>query len=302
MSKSEETFTEISFLTPNRILTIAGGTVTQLIRMKTFYFLLAFAILIWLSRSLHLPQTPARELEAFKKAAFGSMDVFCWLYAIVASALLIPRDLEDRTLYTIISKPVRRIEYLLGKLLGVLAMVGISLAVMMALCLAVVYHKQQTSISDAVEMAEYGHISKPDLHEQIRLIDQQGVRKELFVAGFAYFLKASVIAAMAIMISTFASSSLFTIITTILFFLIGHVHSMASNFWMDKTDNSLLARLLTKLIKLCIPDFQIFSFNEGLIIGHTISSGLLLGMTVFSVAYISIFMLFALISFLYKEF
>jgi len=42
------------------------------------------------------------------------------VYSIAATALLLPRDVEDRTLYTILSKPVPRIEYLLGRLVGVL--------------------------------------------------------------------------------------------------------------------------------------------------------------------------------------
>ena len=37
----------------------------------------------------------------------------------------LPRDMEDRTLYTILSKPVPRFEYLIGKLLGVLLLIGI---------------------------------------------------------------------------------------------------------------------------------------------------------------------------------
>ena len=44
------------------------------------------------------------------------------ILGIVATALIIPRDLEDRTLYTILAKPVPRLDYLVGKLLGILAL------------------------------------------------------------------------------------------------------------------------------------------------------------------------------------
>src|SRR5690606_67295 len=101
-----------------RVATIAASTVTQLVRMKTFYFLLAFALVVVAVGNFNIPATPAKELSMIKKVAFGTMDIFAWLFAIVATALLIPKDVEDRTLYTILSKPVRRVEYLLGKLCG----------------------------------------------------------------------------------------------------------------------------------------------------------------------------------------
>ena len=56
-----------------------------------------------------------------KDVSLGAMSIFTWLLAVLATAMLLPKDIEDRTLYTILAKPVPRFEYLLGKLLGVLA-------------------------------------------------------------------------------------------------------------------------------------------------------------------------------------
>ncbi len=79
-----------------RVWTIATSTVTQLVRMKTFYFLLAFALVVVAVGNFNIPATPVKELSMIKKVSFGTMDLFAWLFAIVATALLIPRDLEDR--------------------------------------------------------------------------------------------------------------------------------------------------------------------------------------------------------------
>jgi ABC-type transport system involved in multi-copper enzyme maturation permease subunit len=54
------------------------------------------------------------------------MSIFTSLLAIVATARLIPQDIEDRTVYTILAKPVPRFEYVLGKLAGVLLLLAIS--------------------------------------------------------------------------------------------------------------------------------------------------------------------------------
>ena len=58
------------------------------------------------------------------------MSIFTWLLAVLATAMLLPKDIEDRTLYTILAKPVPRFEYLLGKFLGVLLLLFIALSLM----------------------------------------------------------------------------------------------------------------------------------------------------------------------------
>ena len=287
-----------------RVSTIATGTVTQLVRMKTFYFLLVFALLVVAVGNLdvHL-STPARQLELIKKVSFGTMDLFAWLFAIVATALLIPRDLEDRTLYTILSKPVRRIEYLCGKLLGVLILVGFALAVMFTLCMIMLYMRQMIFIGAEVEALKGDpRATVAEIEQQVALIEKQGARPQLAVAALASFLKASVVAAMTILISTFASSSLFTIISSILFFLIGHAHNMASNFWIGKTGGSLIGRLITNVVKLLIPDYQLFSFSEGIVLGEAIVPHLVWSMLLLTSGYLVVFLLISLIVFLYKEF
>ncbi|MBJ07004.1 MAG: hypothetical protein CMO40_07815, partial [Verrucomicrobiaceae bacterium] len=114
----------------SRIWIITGNTFTHLMRMKIFYFLLVF-VLIWLGVNVFkLPHTAgpegeigSEELRLLKAPLMGTMKLFAIIIGIVATALLIPRDMEDRTLYTILAKPVPRLDYLLGKLCGVLLLI-----------------------------------------------------------------------------------------------------------------------------------------------------------------------------------
>ena len=115
---------------PGRVWTLVISTFTQLVRMKTFYFLIVFALFAFVWGQLDLIYTPAQKLRTITEVSLGVMWVFSWLFAIAATALLIPRDIEDRTLYTILAKPVSRFEYLLGKLGGVMLPIGISLLAM----------------------------------------------------------------------------------------------------------------------------------------------------------------------------
>lgn len=303
-----DTFSETQIRVPafsiTRMWTIASGTVTQLIRMKTFYFLLVFAGLVVALGYIDVHQsTPVRQLELIKKVSFGTMDLFAWLFAIVATALLIPKDLEDRTLYTILSKPVRRIEYLTGKLLGVLFLVAVSLAVMFSICMAMLAVRQNLFITEQISIMSTDYRMTPDkIDDQVNLIREQGVRPELAVAALASFLKAAVVSAMAILISTFASSSLFTIITSVLLFLIGHAHSMAVGFWTGKADGNIVVKMVTNVVKLLIPDYQLFSFSEGIVLGEAVVPGLVWGMCFLTAGYLFVFLLISLMIFMYKEF
>lgn len=286
-----------------RVRTIAGSTVTQLVRMKTFYFLLAFALVVVAVGNFNIPTTPAKELSMIKKVSFGTMDLFAWLFAIVATALLIPRDIEDRTLYTILSKPVRRIEYLFGKLCGVLVVVGTSLLAMYAICAIMIFARESLYISSEYEaMTASGQYSEAEIAQQISLIRQQGLRAELGIAVLASFFKASVVAAVTIFLSTFASSSLFTIIVSILIFLIGHAHTMATNFWLHESNHSVFVQILVKVVRILIPNYQLFSFSEGIVQGEAVVYALVWQMGGLTAGYLLVFLLLSLLIFVDKEF
>jgi len=271
--------------------------------MKTFYFLLAFAAIIVVLMSLNPPTTPAGVLSTIKRISFGTMDVFAWLFAIVSTALLIPKDIEDRTLYTILSKPVRRMEYLIGKLLGVLWVMAISLLVMYGVCAAALWSRETLYIAEELEYMNAGaRDSAAQVEAQIALIQQQGLRPELGIAVLASFLKAAVVASVAIFLSTFASSSLFSIIISVLIFIIGHAHTMATSFWLYQTDNNLAVQLLLKVIKIFIPNFQLYSFSHGIIQGEAVAYSLVWQMTGLTGVYLVVFLFLSLLVFIDKEF
>src|SRR5712671_4436469 len=115
---------------PARVFAITTNTLTELTRLKVFYVLLLFALLL-IGSSVFMAQfTFQQEFQILKDVSLGAMSIFTSLLAIVATARLIPQDIEDRTVYTILAKPVPRFEYLLGKIAGVLLLLAISVAVM----------------------------------------------------------------------------------------------------------------------------------------------------------------------------
>src|SRR5262244_3416135 len=130
----------------SRILAITGNTLTELTRLKVFYVLLVFGLLL-IGSSIFMAQFSfQQEFQILKDISLGAISMFTSLLAIVATARMLPRDIEDRTVYTILAKPVPRFEYVLGKVVGVLLLLAISTVVMVAAFLAVLYFREQAVI------------------------------------------------------------------------------------------------------------------------------------------------------------
>ena len=83
------------------------------------------------------------QLQTLMDVSLGAMSVFSMFLAVLATAMLVPKDMEDRTLYTILAKPVARFEYLLGKLCGVAAMLTIAMVLMTGFFSAIPIHSTE---------------------------------------------------------------------------------------------------------------------------------------------------------------
>ena len=261
-----------------RILTIATHAFTQLVRMKVFYFLAVFAVIAIASNFFELPQHAGPEaagsavLRSIKSWSLGSMTLFSVVLAIVSTALLLPKDVEDRTLYTILAKPVPRFDYLAGKLLGVLLLVFVSLALMDLLMVAVLQIRTSLVIAHQQEMIQTLGWPPDTAASLIAETRAQGPNWSLQGAVLAVFLRAAIMAVIALLISTFSTSTLFTTIITFLLYFIGHFQADARGIYLQggEAGEGVVTRFISLLIALVLPDFQLFNVIDAVIEGESI--------------------------------
>ncbi len=293
-----------------RIATIALGTFTQLVRMKVFYFLAIFVVLAIALNFFRLPHTngpeavAAEELRLWKSGTIGLMKLFAIIFSLAATALLIPRDLEDRILYTILCKPVPRLDYLIGKLLGVLMLTFLALLAMDLLMTAVLHHR--TGIIEAERIAFLQNLGYPeaDIATEVAEVRRHGPTLSLQFGILGIFLEAAVIAAVALLISTFSSSTLFTIISTIMVYFIGFFMGQAREFWLESTaiGESFAGKAALQLLSLIFPDLSIFSLTDAAIAGTFIPSLTALKVCGLALAYLVTYTLVSWFVFADKEF
>ena len=279
-----------------RVYAIAANTLLELVRLKVFYFLLLFALLGIGVSFFTSKMTFQEQSQVLKHAALGMMSIFTWLLAVLATAMLLPKDIEERTLYTILAKPVPRLEYLLGTLAGVLALLAIALAVMVAMFALVLYAQQQSALAAVASQLAPG----PDLEAA-----RQQVRADTFTANLVpgialIYVKAAVCAAVTLLLSTFASSSIFTIIVSVMVSIIGHVQPIAREYLMiTEKGASELARFFLGLVALLIPDMRAFTLLDDLAVA--IPFELFMQTAGLGVLYVAVYFLVGYLVFAGKE-
>jgi ABC-type Na+ efflux pump permease subunit len=236
-----------------------------------------FAVITLGSNFFELPQhnvvAGLDVLRAIKSWSLGTMTLFSVVLAVVATSLLLPKDVEDRTLYTILAKPVPRLDYLAGKLLGVLSLIFVSLLLMDGLMTAVLHVRTEVVLSEQMAMAEAREYTPEDTESLRRDILAQGSTWSLQGAVAAVFMRAAVIASVALLISTFSTSTLFTTIISFLIYFIGHFQAEVFREFLMKSDRigeGTFATMVSLLVTLVFPDFQIFNVIDGVIEGQVI--------------------------------
>jgi len=280
---------------PARIRAIASNTLLELVRLKVFYFLLIFALLIIGSSAFTSKLTFQEQFQVLKDVSLGAMSIFTWLLAVLATAMLLPNDIEDRTLYTILAKPVPRFEYLLGKLLGVLALLFVALSFMSVLFVIVLYVREQGAIADAMRG------NPPDAAAAV-----QAVRDATFTSGLVpcivvIYLKAALCGTFTLLLSTFATSSIFTIMISVVVYFIGHVQPIARGYWLESASTGPMLRIYLALVSLLFPDLTALNLVDDIVAGNPIALALFLKTAALGATYIVIYFLAAHFMFSAKE-
>ncbi len=113
-----------------RILAIASNTVREAIRNKLLYTLLFFAIAVIGAAVLVASLAYVEGERIIQDVGLAAIRFFSLGIAIFVGIGLIHNEVERRTIQTILSKPVSRPEFLLGKYFGLLATVWMQVAIM----------------------------------------------------------------------------------------------------------------------------------------------------------------------------
>ncbi|HEX4083919.1 MAG TPA: hypothetical protein VHY22_03330 [Chthoniobacteraceae bacterium] len=290
-----------TFFSPSRIWAIGTNTLLELFRLKVFYFLLIFALLLIGSSAFMIDFSFQEQFQLLKDVSLGAMSIFTWLLSVLATAMLLPKDIEDRTLYTILAKPVPRLEYLMGKLLGILLLLLIATLLMTIIFVIALYTRQQMAVADAM----HGNTGQ-QLHDILAGIYKSTFTFSLIPAIVIIYVKAALFASLTLFISTFASSTIFTIMVSFACYFIGHLQGIARDYWLGSGGamgyaTSELPRLFLGFVSLVFPDLALFNVVDDIVAGNSIPMFLFIKTVMLGGLYTCIYLLVAYFVFASKE-
>lgn len=108
------------------VAAIALNTFREAIRDRVLYLILAFAMaLIALSRFVSM-LTVGSETKIVKDLGLSAMSLFGLLTAVFVGVSLVSKEIERRTVFTLLAQPVRRWQFVCGKYAGLLMVLGAS--------------------------------------------------------------------------------------------------------------------------------------------------------------------------------
>src|SRR5438552_244375 len=195
-----------------------------------------------------------QEFQILKDVSLGAISIYTSLLAIVATARLIPKDVEDCTVYTILAKPVPRFEYVLGKLAGVLLLLAISTLVMSAVFLVVLYTREQAMLHQT--LSQMSAAPREQVDDALRAVRSSTLNINIFPGVAIIYLKACLLAALTLFVSMFATTNIFTIVVMVFIYFIGHLQAIAREYWLQEHSAGWMARLFLLLVALIFPDLD----------------------------------------------
>ena len=258
-----------------RILAVASNTWREALRNWAFIGLMIVAM-GFLFFSMALAELAVRGEAARVVLDFGyfAISLFGVVIAIVMGVILLYKELEKKTIYTILPKPIHRYEVLLGKYLGMLVVLVVEVVVMAVVWFLVLFAQEASLGMDTV----------------------MGVVLILF--------EIMLIASVALLFSSFSSPVLSGIFTLGIFvlgrlsYLVGDM--LASSKGLFAQNPSM--RPLGEFYVAVFPDLSVFNVSQDLLQGIPITAGYVLAAGGYALSYVVFFLGVGMILFQRRDF
>jgi ABC-type transport system involved in multi-copper enzyme maturation permease subunit len=252
-----------------KIAAIAGITFKEAKRDRVLYLLFFFAALGIVAARVLAILTVGDRIKIIKDVGLASISLFGVLMAILIGTGLVYKEIDKKTIFTLLAKPLHRAEFILGKFLGLVLTLCVMTLAMTLIFLAIVY----------------AHTLR--------------IETTLLVAVGFIFLELVLITAVAVLFSCFSTpilSSLFTLA----FYLIGHL-SWGLELIIRKMRPGA-GRTLVRGLYAFLPDLENFNFKTEVVHGLPIPAGIYLSSFLYGVCYTAFILGLAVLVFRRRDF
>jgi ABC-type transport system involved in multi-copper enzyme maturation permease subunit len=255
-----------------RVASITLNTFKESVRERVLYNLVVFALLLIGAAILFGSISVGIEQIILVNLGLSSILVFGVLMAIFIGIGLVWKEIERRTIFSILSKPVRRGEFILGKYLGLFLTLIINTGIMtLGFYAALLYQKRTLEAADLVALE----------------------------AVYFILLQLAMVVGLALLFSCISTPVLSAVFTFSLY-VVGNF--LADIRWFGQETGSSLVESLTTGIYYLLPNFSNFDVISQIAHGEHIPGYLLISNSLYALLYVSILISVAILIFEEREF
>ena len=253
-----------------QIWTIASNGFREVIRDRILYMIGLFALLLMLAWRI-LPEVAATtENKMLIDFGLAGIDALGVIVAVFVSTGLINKEIEKRTILILIPKPVNRAQFIIGKHLGVSAVLAVLIVVMTTIYLI---------------LLSFSRISYP--------------LGSILVSTLYLFLQLSLIAAVGLLFGVFTSSLLAALLSFGIYLMGNLSPDLVELGNLSRNSN---IKMLTQGLYLVLPDLSRLNLKNDAVYGILPPSLTLFGNGLYGFFYTVLVLTIAILIFSQREF
>lgn len=240
-----------------KVVAIARNTFREAVRDRVLYNLVAFVFLLIVAALIFSQASLGQEAKIITDAGLSAVRLFGLAIAIFIGVGLVSKEIEKRTVAVLLSKPIHRYQFILGKYGGLCLTLLVNTAVMTAaLTLALV--------------SAQGGFAPQQLH--------------LWAAAYLVWLELLVMTAWALLFSAFSTPALSALFTVLLFILGNWAGDLRL---LSETSPAWLTRVVARMLYTLAPNLPNFNFIAPVAHGQSVPLRLAAGATAYALVYVA---------------
>ncbi len=253
-----------------KVFAIALNTGREAIRNKILYSIMLFACLVTGIAGSFGSVSIGDRMKFVKDFSLFSISMFGVVTTVVLGVSLLSKELEKRTIYNLLSKPVARWQFLVGKFIGMWTV----LILMMGLMTAALF---------------------------LLLFALEGrFDWQVLAAIAAMILELGVLLAVALFFSTIVVTPVLGGLFTVAAFIAGR--SSPWLLYFTRNDQPPFVRALINVIYAILPHLDRFWVADRVVSGHPLPAGYYVDLVIYGVAYSGVLMVLSMVIFRRREF
>ena len=267
----------------NKILSLTYITFKGGIRDRTIHTIVLLALLLLISTPLFSSFSMRQVVQVAVDYNLSTISFIGLLLSIFAGINLITKDIDKRSIYTVISLPLSRSQYLIAKIFGLVSLIFFSLLIL--------------TIFGSISIKLTSYLYPQDINSQIFWY-------KIFISIFYIYLKLIIITSAVFLFSSFATSTFLPLVLSFIFYFIGESIEEVKTFieGVGKERVNPVVKAVAQFAYYIFPNLSAYDLKPHAIYGLPLDYGNLLFVFLYGIFYTAIILTISVMIFRRREF